>query len=519
MTAARTDFFTRVGPDLYRENPFRVAGLPIDAGARDIRRRAEELQIKAKIGAGPGGGSTLLPLDPPPDLQTTQEAIQRLRDPLHRLEAELFWFWPSHNAASRGVRDEALEALRAGDIARAEELWHNPGPGRATAVAAHNLAVLAHARALDAGALGGGTEQLWRQALTCWRTVLDTDAFWDLVAARVREADDPRLGPGSAQELRDRLPRALLSVSARLAVEAARDGARENARAHVALMREAGFGDRAVDTALREAAGGDTARLRSLGQSASDRAAADPERGVEEAVRLLDQAEPVLGALQAVLPPDDSLLLGVRDEIAAHAMRCVVRYVNKTDGWRNASAPLERALAVAATETSRAHIRKNLDTVRDGLVYAVCWFCKERPTDEASTYEQPMYGDVDRHVIPYGYNARQVRTTWQKVTVRVPRCAVCLQAQKSRTGKVWGWGCGINIAVLVLAVVLMVSLSVAVGVALIALDVIGFFVIAGMAGSNGLSKDEFASLREYPPIAQQLRAGWQFGEKPPNAGT
>jgi hypothetical protein len=520
MTTARAAFFTRVGPELYRENPFRVAGLPIDAGARDIRRRSEELQIKAKIGAGPGSGSALLPLDPPPDLETAQEAIQRLRDPLRRLEDELFWFWPSHNAASKGVRDEALEALRAGDTDRAEELWTSPGPGRATAVAAHNLAVLAHARALDAGVrgLGPAGEALWEKALRNWRAVLDNDAFWDLVAARVREADDPRLGPGSADELRERLPAALLSISARLAVEVARDADHEAAEDHVDLLREAGFAGPAVDAALRDASAADTARLRSMGQSAAERVAADPTRGVQEAGRLLDQAEPVLAALEAVLPSDDSLLLGVRDEIAAHAMRCVVMYVNKTDGWGDASVPLERALAISATEANRAHVRKNLDTVRDNLVYATCWFCKERPPDEASIYEQPMYGDVNRQVVPVGYNARQVQTTWRKMSVRVPRCAPCNQAQKSRTSKVWGFGCTANVAVLALAVVLMTAGLVAVGIVLIVLDVIGFFVVAGMSGTNGLASAQFQSLREYPPIKEQLASGWLFGEKPPNAG-
>ncbi|GAA2438270.1 hypothetical protein GCM10010191_61760 [Actinomadura vinacea] len=516
MSAARAAFFTRVGPELYRENPFRVAGLPIDASARDIRRRSEELQIQAKIGAAPGSGSSLLPLDPPPDLETAKEAIQRLRDPLRRLEDELFWFWPSHNAASKGVRDEALEALRTGDLDRAEELWTSPGPGRATAVAAHNLAVLAHARALDADGLDG--QELWAKALHNWRAVLDNDAFWDLVAARARDADDPRLGPGAAAEMRDHLPAALLSISARLAVRVSQDGGHAQATAHVDLVRRAGFPERAVDTALRDAAGHETGRLRSLSQSALDRAAADPTTGAGEARRLLDQAEPVLTALGAVLPPDDSLLQGVRDEIAAHAMRCVVMYVNKTDGWRDASVPLERAMAIAATEASRAQLQKNLDTVQDNLVYATCWFCKERAPDEGAIYEQQMYGDVNRQVVSYGYNARQIQTTWRKLTVRVPRCAQCKQEQSSRTTKVWGIGCTTNVVVLALAILLMMSGVVALGIILIIADVIGFFAVAGMAGTNGLPKQQFVSLSEFPPIREQLRSGWLFGEKPPNAG-
>jgi hypothetical protein len=129
-----------------------------------------------------------------------------------------------------------------------------------------------------------------------------------------------------------------------------------------------------------------------------------------------------------------------------------------------------------------------------------------------------MYGDVNQQAVGYGYNARQIQTTWRKLTVRVPRCATCSQAQRSRTTKVWGLGCGANVAVLALAIVLLVSGVIAVGIILIALDVVGFFMVVGMAGTNGLPTEDFASLRDFPPVREQLDAGWLFGEKPPNAG-
>jgi hypothetical protein len=74
------------------------------------------------------------------------------------------------------------------------------------------------------------------------------------------------------------------------------------------------------------------------------------------------------------------------------------------------------------------------------------------------------------------------------------------------------------VAVLALAIVLLVSGVIAVGIILMALDVVGFFMVLGMAGTNGLPTEDFASLRDFPLVREQLDAGWLFGEKPPNAG-
>ncbi|MFV2213258.1 hypothetical protein ACFHW2_23925 [Actinomadura sp. LOL_016] len=519
-----TAFFAGIEPDLYRRNPFRIADLSVHATARDIRRRTEELRVKARLGAGAGPGSGPLPPDPPPDQDAVQEALQRLRDPLRRLEDELFWFWPAHNAAVQGVRDEALEALREGRIDDAERLWNDPAPGRAAAVAEHNLAVLAHARALDAHALvdtaaeGPGARGLWEPALRHWRSVLATDAFWDLVAARAREADDPRLGPGTAGELRERLPAALMTVAAQVAVRTSLGGDHRGGSALAAVIHTSGFDAATVDAAFREAAAPETNRLRALGQSALDRAGASPETACDEARRVLEHSESTLEALGAVLPPTHPLLEGIRDEIAERVQQCTVLYGNKTKDWATAEEILERAEPLAATVTIKSRIRKNIDTVGENRLYATCWFCRENPADEDAAYEKKMHGDVQQQVVGY-YPARQIQTTWRKLTARVPRCDACAAAHKDRGRKVTGLGCGANVVVLVVAVALIAAgAPPLLPIGLIFLDVIGFFVVMASGNVDGLPKQAHATLGEWPPIREQLAAGWQFGEKPPNAG-
>ncbi|TDB91481.1 hypothetical protein E1264_01425 [Actinomadura sp. KC216] len=502
MNTTKTSFLTQVGPDLYRENPFRVTGLTVDATARDIRRRSEELQVKAKLGAPPGTGSALLPLDPPPDADAAQRAIQRLRDPVRRLEDELFWFWSSRDG------DEALAALRDGRVEDAERLWSDPGPGRPAAVAAHNLAVLAHARALDDEAPDPG---LWERALRHWRAALDTGAFWDLVAARARTADDPRIGPGAAAELRERLPAALLSISARLAVRESEAGEHAKASAHIDLMRGSGFDGALVETALRDAVAPVASRLRSQSRSALERADATPESGHGEAVRLLERAEPVLAGLGAVLPGDHSLLEGLRDEVADSAMRCVILYGNETGDWHPAEGVLERAEATAVSANVRTRIAENLETVRENQVYAICWFCKENPSHDGAGFQVKMHGEVNEEIT--AYYARRI--TWRKLTITVPRCAGCASAHRTRRAKLWAYGLGSNVALFALGLVLTSTDAFGAGVVLMILTFAGFAFAAGFAATTPLSKDASDVLHAFPAIQEKFQAGWSFGHKPP----
>ncbi|TYB44262.1 hypothetical protein [Actinomadura chibensis] len=502
MTATGTALFAGIGPDLYRDNPFRVTGLPVDATDRDIRRRAEELRVRARFGDGSSPGSPLLPLDPPPGADAVQEAFQRLRDPLLRLADELFWFWPS-----RANGDEALDALREGRAEDAERLWSEPGPGRPAAVAAHNLAVLAHARALDSGDLG---DERWDGALRGWRAVLDTDAFWDLVAARARAAADPRVTPDMADELRERLPAAVLAVSAALAVRAASSGAHDQAAAHVRLMRGAGFDAEAVDAALSAAAAPEASRLRSSGDDALDRASADPETGYGEAVRLAERAEPVFAGLAAVLPAGHPVLAGLRDEVAGTVMRCAVRYINETEDWGPAEGVLERAEAMADSPNVRADVAENLRIVRDNLVYGTCWFCGDQPSGDRSGVEVPMHGDVKREMTPH----YTTRITWRKLTITVPRCAGCASAHRKRRAKVWALALGADAAVFALACA-RISAGSGLGVLFMALAVIGLPFAIGYAATSALPGEAKRVLHGFPAVREKFDAGWQPGAKPP----
>ncbi|GLY89684.1 hypothetical protein [Actinoallomurus iriomotensis] len=476
------------GPDMYRKNAFRITGLGMGATAREIRRQAEKLRVAARLGTR--SEAVILPLGEPPDDTATQQATQRLRDPVCRLLDELFWFWPARD----GEEDGGLDALRRSDLDAASQSWEDAG----TTVAVHNLAVLNHAQALDHDRFDACGRKLWKEAFAYWRRVVSDDTFWKLLESRVREMADPRLTPGTAEQLRAELPAALLSVNARLAVRTAKDDRSDDAAEHVALMRSSGFRAATVDEVLRDAIAPDAARIRALGEKAQQAVRADPRHGAEVTWRFLGQATPLLDLLESLLPEHHPVLLGARDEVAGRVLPCIVPYVEETDEWQTAGELLERALAIAATGAVRDRLEDNLETVRGNLLYGTCWFCRENPAHDQSACELKMYGEVRR---TYG------RIRWKSLTIEVPCCAMCKNGRSRRNVAI---GCAPAILIVLLAVTFLGADT------LIGAAIIGIMVaVLVMRGTTRYTSRRAA--REFPPIREKLAEGWMFGEKPPGA--
>ncbi|MFC7732748.1 hypothetical protein [Actinomadura keratinilytica] len=497
-------FFDEVGPELYRENAFRITGLPVDATARDIRRRSEELRLKERLGVSQGSGAAVLPLSPPPDATVTDQAMQRLRDPARRLEDEFFWFWPSRD----GGPDEALAALRRGDADTAERLWRESSADPATA--AHNLAVLAHVRALDRAAgqeHGGGLDPdgraLWERAFAYWSRVVADPAVWTRVDTRVAQIADPRLTLETTTRMRSRLPAALLSINARLAVRAARDGRHDDAAAQVALMRRSGFATATVMDVLARAVEPETARLHSLGENAERTVDAAPDRGAEVTARFLEQAASLLGTLRVLLDEGDPAVQGAGDEIASRVLRCLVPYARATDDWQTTVGLLEQALPLAATESVRTRIEENLAAARSNLLFATCWFCRVNPTHQPSTHEQKMWGDLrTEYVGPY------IRYNWQRIAIGVPRCASCA-ARHRRTIMAGRW---VSLALLAASVLALAVLD---GGLAIAVILFGACVLAwfGSRPRHGLPRGALQQVMAFDPVRERLSAGWLLGDR------
>ncbi|MFI6532064.1 hypothetical protein ACIBHY_06420 [Nonomuraea sp. NPDC050547] len=480
-------------PDLYRENAFRITGLPVRATTRDIRRQTEKMRLMERLGRS-GASEGILPPARPPDEDTRQRAAQRLKDPVSRLVDELFWLWPMPD----GEVDDAMTALLKGEPHDALRVWERTTKQPARTVAVHNIAVLSHVWALDTDSLDTDAIRLWTRAYKCWGEVIADDSFWELMRVRANELDDPRLTAGVVRRMREDLPAALLAINAQLAVAAAQDGRLKDSRGHITGMRASGFSTGLVDEALHGAVGHETSRIKTLCKNLGQAVRATPERGDELAEQFLDEAKSLLRVVASVLPDDHRGVREAGDDMALTVLGCVVAYVNTAKDYRRSLDLLQHALTLADSESVRDRVQENVDIIADNLSYASCFFCGQ-DADEPCALHLPMHGDVNRATDYY-----QTRITWRTITVQVPRCRRC------RRKRGWRIACGALIGPLA-AVAVAAFLMDAVGLGAV-LTVIGFFVASRLIAGPRRDPTEFG------PVTELYALGWRPGNRPPEAG-
>ncbi|MCI0435985.1 MAG: hypothetical protein L0271_20450 [Gemmatimonadetes bacterium] len=525
-----------VDPSIYRVNAFRVTGLPVTASPLDVTRRGERLKMQEKLGMQSAASGSAMPLTPPPDGDAVRAALQRLHDPERRLIDELFWFWPADPGPGG---DEALDRLAAGDASGAIAVWtRREREMTEQYVSTHNLAVFAHAFALDLehgtnGGLDEGArrqrEVYWGEAFRRWRILLEQEGFWSRLTARIRELDDPRLTTGTARRLREGLPLALVSINASLAVRAAERVDRNDVGRHLGIIRS-WDGRPSVGAATGQGAWSPVAaesmrratmtirdRIQSLCRAAEPEADADPVRGDEVARQLVARTAPLLAVLDLVHPPDDVMRVGARDEVALRALGCQISFGNKTEKWPESESLLHEALGIAASESARQRIQHNLTIVQGNRAHAAlfgrCWFCQSQQPVESAAKDITMFGEITRTPILGG-----TRIGWRNAKIQIPRCARCKDVH-TKTGNVTG-------AVGCLGGLLGVGTCVG-GMAneaggLIALGV-GLLIATGIAASavkaklvpDGVKGEAHGN--EFPRIQELKARGWQVGEKPSDA--
>lgn len=542
-------------PELYRLNAFRVLGLPVDASARDISKHFEMIEMGAKLGRLGGVKLGLLDMQPPPDTDVVRSAAHRLRDPELRLVDELFWFWPHELGAGKG--DPALGAIARGDIAAAREQWLRQELAQSDAsVSTHNMAVLFHAQALDVelkaetAALGAEErrqcEHFWREAISRWRILVGNDGFWKRVKARIRGLDDPRLSSELAERMRKGLPKALCTVNAKLAVQAAERGdAGEVERHKRVLAKWTEVAGDAAQEALRDALKPLRERINTLCRGMEERADADPKHADAVTWQLLEQARPMLQVVDRLLPSGDPQRDGAHDEAASRALACQIPFGNASEDWVTSEKLLEAVLDVAAGEAARNRVAQNLATVRRNKQLCTCYFCGRNPGEDAHGFTVPIHGNVRTEPIDYLGNSLEdllagrspilsplagrggTRTKWQHSEIKVPRCGECVGKQKrySTVRNLFPWMGALFAIITVLFIALgpwqdYFNTGPAGLVVYLIVGVVAIFVIAinlGLGVGRVWARESKppGELRSFPPLVERLaREGWSYGSGP-----
>lgn len=349
------------GSGFYRDNVFRLTGLPAGATDRHIRQRREEAELAFGIGTPlpwlPAEESTV-------DSEAVRAAFESVRNPVLRLSHELLWLWQSRDSP------DGLGELDA----------HGPG------LRAHRKA-FEREYAMPSPPAGQDTERLdsmWRQGLAAWAAILASDALWDWAKRRVRDLDDPRLTTGTVRRLRARLPSHVISAGLALAVRAA-EFSTEAADRHVRLLDDSPFDDALVDQALRDAVRPAERRLRRDCENTGKILGSDTDDFVRAGGDLLDRAHGSLRVLTAILGENDPLTVAMRDETADLVNQCVVAHRDADDENTDGSSLLRRARELATDRALVELIDRNITVLeKDSYLDMVAPLCKRGRVDEAA---------------------------------------------------------------------------------------------------------------------------------------
>ena len=367
----KTDGWT-LGPEVYRENIFRLAEVGVEATEREFSRRLQMLEAAEKAGLTPPPGSgRAFPPEPAVDSRYLREIIQRLgTDPERRILDELLWFWPQQPGGAR--QDEALQALQRGDTDGAIRLWSEQEKTPATrVVATHNLAVAAHLQALELEQDGADPAKArardghWREAQKRWKPVVESEAVWSRLNDRVRQINDARLRTSLGRRLQDWLPRGLLQINARLAAQHGEAGRPAELKRQLALMRGLGFPADTLDEILQEVARPVRERIGHLCRNTNSEVVRQPVAGLPAIQRLVEQTRGPIALLDQILGESDATRRGARDAVGEQIRSSLVEYLNATEDWETAIPLCEEALRLAVNHTQRENIEKNLDSWRE----------------------------------------------------------------------------------------------------------------------------------------------------------
>jgi WD40 repeat protein/formylglycine-generating enzyme required for sulfatase activity len=388
-------------PDIYGINAFRTLEMPIDCRENELVKRQKMIDIATKNGTPiPSGAGRAFPLEKGVDEYAIRNAMERLRDPEQRFIDEFFWFWP--HELGNGRNDEALLALREGNIEEAVQVWTDiANTYTAENVSIHNMAVLSHLQALDLEEQAKSSPlseiQLkrlgifWKQTYKRWKMLLDHQGFWKRLEARVSEFGDPRLDVNTVEEMRRMLPLALLTITANLAIQASLRNDQASLERLIQVMRNSGLENYQIDDSFIRALEPFREQVRNFCKNAKEQADSNPARANKPAWGLLEQCKPILKTIDQFLPKESAFRMTLHDEVGLRGLECTIAFGNKTEGWKEELRLLEAYLAITEGQSARGRIEENIKTVKNNLETGNRW-CGDGYYD----LPEPLLGQLEQ---------------------------------------------------------------------------------------------------------------------------
>lgn len=418
-----------VAKDLYRKNPFRILGLPINASLKEINRKQKSIEMSIDLETDLSQSiSGILPLEPSPDKHQIKSAVEQIRDPHVRLIYGLFWFWQMNHS-----KDDGIVLLHKRKLNEALKCWHqSEGDSNTGSIAVHNIALLYHLTALDIEERiikGAATEKEietckshWKSAYTRWHGLIESDSFGNSLIQCLKDIDDVRLTFDVVDNIRCTLPKALLNINAELAVNASSRGDSKEVERHLYLMNSSGFDNKIIHEVLRNSTRPVIERINSLCSPVTEKAKMTPGDANKIVRDLLSEIKSLIRTLDLLTPDDSSFKEKCHDDVAATLRGCIVTYGNETADWKECLDLSREAANIAMGKSIK-------DRINDDIVFL----------DRNLRIEEEQHKAEQEHELSLNTNAvYEVVVTGNKIAVP-PLCTCCLKEADSQQSVSYSW--------------------------------------------------------------------------------
>ncbi len=419
-------------PDLYERNPFNLLNLPINATARDIRRRKEDIEAAFDAGTEAEEFRFVLPVDAnrrPPTRKTVNEAFEALNEPELHIAYALFWFWPDDNCpktTAKLICDDVEDSII--------DRWEFESDK--SVVCRHNLAVYHHVMALTIegrlrNCVASDTDKItiighWASAIELWNSVVSDADFWHSVSEMVSALNDPRLDYRFARSLRDQFAFAFDQINVELAIEFAKTGRESDAKRQVKYMKLSQPDADDVEGTFDDAFAGLLRQTEAICKAAQDETEKNHKDGLRQANLILEQTDEPLRVSRVVLEKGTAIRNAIGTTIFSAVRNCLIAYGNETEEWDECLSLAYQMSAFAETVEQWNLLSEDVNTLedlsrKDNLRHS-CWICKTRipkHMHDSSVISVPLHGRFEA-----SKDYRSVN--YKAIDIDVPVCANCL---------------------------------------------------------------------------------------------
>lgn len=375
-------------PGIYERNPFNVLNLPVDATAKDIRRRREDIEAAFAAGSEAEEFRDVLPGDDarkPPTLEEVAELFKQLEDPETRIAYALFWFWPESvgdggtGGKRRRVANPNAEFGQTDVIAGWEKEAQQTVGSTEGLVARHNLAVFHHMMGL---AYELALEKYdrkevetppyvntyWKTAIHWWNDIVSEAEFWRHVSDFVSALSDSRVDYKFARSLRDQFAFAFDQINAELAIDFAKTGRDADAKRQVEYMKISQPDADDVEGTFDDAFAGLLRQVEAVVGVAIAEAQKTPKNGLIQANAILAQTNEPLHISRIVLEKGNTIRENIVTTIFSGARQCLVAYGNGTNDWFACLRLSEKIAPLAETEEQQKIITHDIKALKQNAM-------------------------------------------------------------------------------------------------------------------------------------------------------